>query len=955
MRTPLFLVLTFPTLALAQSNCPTVQFTGIPSASLLPSTTLHRFLVKQADGSYTGYDMSNTSPYATLRTIPHFDQQLNACAPTTSGVGGYVVTSVTPAPAGGYFVTQVTGRTPYIDYFDSSFHLIAEATPPPANQFADMNGDGKLDAIGTPFVNHNAAISIAINASGATFLTPHVYPTNFPSIQAIIAADVNNDHKLDIVVLGFGTIAVYLGNGDGTLRAPFTAAQEAGTGSSMALADLNGDGILDLIYPDEAGLKISLGRGDGTFGLPTVWTTQGASPAGLAVGDLNGDGIPDIFAGGAILFGDGKGGVASQSVIDIPPVGNTSTILTDFNSDGIVDIVFAEGNAQILAGDSVSVIYGLGKGAFAGRPFTLATTTFNNSDLTEATALGSADFNRDGFPDLVLAELNGAITVEIGKGDGTFQPSFAFQFSSGIPWAIVTADFNGDGKPDFAVLGSGYTADSTASITVALGNGDGTFQAPIITAAPLGAIALALGDFNGDGKPDLAVLTDQTATDVSQTKITETATIFLGQGDGTFKSGATYAAGPYASGIATGDFNGDGKLDLVVANNGTYQNKQTDASLMLYLGHGDGTFANPTPIPNIGTINREPSAVVAADFNRDGKLDLAVTMTSESGYLGGIMLMLGNGNGTFQTPSFYGIDDTFVAVADLNGDGIPDLIASGDTPSYFLGMGDGTFRSPVALPVIDGVVNGPPVVADFNHDGKLDIVSTPGNGIAVSLNVTPAAPSVVVTSAATLEPAPLAPASLATAFGKNFPASPAVTIEDISGVASPATILYSSSSQINFEVPPGVEAGLATLTISGTGTSNTAQIVLAPAEPTLFTLNSGGLAAAYVTRANPAGATYEPVFTEQNGVITPAPINVGTASGQAYLVLFGTGIRNAGLATVVIDHEYYTASYAGPQPGVPGLDQVNIALPSSLAGAGYTSLYVILGNLTSNPVYVLIE
>jgi uncharacterized protein (TIGR03437 family) len=874
----------------------------------------------------------------------------------------YLPFSLTPLPSGGYYVTYQNGQTEqsFLDYFDGSLNLVAEAPLAFNGFFADLNGDGKPDVVSTIFVNHNAAISIALGTGGVTFLNPAVYPTNCLGINTIVAVDVNNDHKPDIVTLCAleGTIEVYLGNGDGTLQAPQTIVKGIAEAGTLALADLNGDGTLDLIYTSYAGVSISLGHGDGTFSPSTGWTLNNTGADGFAIGDLNGDGIPDILLGGSILFGDGKGGVQSQSYISIPPIGQNTyqTILTDFNGDGIVDIVFAIGNAQILGGDSVSVIYGLGGGAFAGPPFTAANTNFNNSDLTEVMALASADFNGDGFADLVLSQLNGGVTAEIGKGDGTFQPAFTYTLPPGIiPYVTLTADFNGDGKPDFAVLASGYEPNSPASIAIVLGDGAGRFQQPILTAAPLGASAMALGDFNGDGRLDVAVLTDQASTDVSQTKITEAITIFLGNGDGTFKSGGTYPAGPYATSIAAADFNGDGRLDLVVANNGTFAQKQADASLMLYVGRGDGTFGNATPLPALSGPGRAPANVIAADFNRDGKPDLAVTLTSESGYLGGIMILLGNGNGTFQGPTFYASDNINIGAVDLNGDGIPDLIASGGigSTSYYLGAGDGTFRVSVALPGIDGPVSGPPIVADFNHDGKPDIASTPGNGIAVILNVTPAAPSVVVTSGATLEPAPIATASLATAFGANLPSSPAVTIEDITGVAQPATVLYSSASQINFAVPANLEAGFATLSISGGSTSLTSQIVLAPVEPTLFTLNPGGLAAAYGTRASSSGATYEPVFTQTNGLLVPVPIDVTT--GEAYLILFGTGIRNTIGARVVINGEFYTAAYAGAQSDTPGLDQVNIALPASLAGGGYTSLRLSEGNLASNPVYVLIK
>jgi hypothetical protein len=216
--------------------------------------------------------LSNTPPYAVIRIIPHFDIQLSSCAPSSTAIyTSVIVTSVTPVPSGGYFVTIVNQETPFFDVFDASFHLIAESSSVPGFMFADMNSDGKLDAISTPFVNHNAAISIALGNGGTSFQAPMVYGTLYPSIQALAVADVNRDGKPDIMVLGFGQIALYLSKGDGTLQAPkIIAQQEMPSGSTLALADLNGDGIPDLLYGGEGPtyepvINVSLGNGDGTF------------------------------------------------------------------------------------------------------------------------------------------------------------------------------------------------------------------------------------------------------------------------------------------------------------------------------------------------------------------------------------------------------------------------------------------------------------------------------------------------------------------------------------------------------------------------------------------------------------------------------------------------------------------------------------------------------------------
>jgi hypothetical protein len=213
------------------------------------------------------------------------------------------------------------------------------------------------------------------------------------------------------------------------------------------------------------------------------------------------------------------------------------------------------------------------------------------------------DFNGDGTPDLAAANRrSGTVSVLLGNGDGTFQAGQTLSSGGNAPLSVAVADFNGDGKQDLAVA---YTANR--EVVVFLGNGDGTFQAP--TRYQLrGSYSVAVGDFNGDGTPDLAVAENITVS------------VLLGNGDGTFQAPVSYAVGDQPWSVAVGDFNGDGIPDLAVANAG-------DGTASVLLGNGDGTFQAALNY----AVGSDPRSVAVGDFNGDGFPDLAVTNYTDPG------------------------------------------------------------------------------------------------------------------------------------------------------------------------------------------------------------------------------------------------------------------------------------------------------------------------------------
>ena len=357
-------------------------------------------------------------------------------------------------------------------------------------------------------------------------------------------------------------------------------------------------------------------------------------------------------------------------------------------------------------------------------PTTLQFTKFQDNAVASAPPV-VADFNGDGKLDFAESgETTGngqyPLMVYLGNGDGTFSSSTYSQISL---QSFAVGEFNGDRRLDLA----GTVCDSTPTcyLKIFLGNGDGTFSAGTSVQTPFQVPGTpVIGDFNGDGKLDVALIAANSGLYV-----------YLGNGDGTLQSPViSDPTTPYQSLVAVGDFNGDGKLDLI----GFYFNF-SDCELAFFAGNGDGTFQTPSTHYVLGPYTY---GVAAADLNGDGKLDLVVT---QSTLANGYTVMLGNGDGTFtsQAPGYAypGLQSVNPTIADINADGKLDLILpccqGGQTPTdqVFLGNGDGTFQTPVLLPFGTGDV----VIGDFDNDGQPDLVTEgeyffqgPGGGFSMS-------------------------------------------------------------------------------------------------------------------------------------------------------------------------------------------------------------------------------
>jgi hypothetical protein len=324
-------------------------------------------------------------------------------------------------------------------------------------------------------------------------------------------------------------------------------------------------------------------------------------------------------------------------------------------------------------------------------------------------AIAAGDLNHDGIVDIVaVAGTN--TEVFLGKGDGTFGAPKAYDMGIGSG-PVVIADVNGDGNLDLIVVDENcpnFICDD--SVSVVLGNGDGTFQAPTIFSTAPGPAGLVLGDFNNDGILDIA-----TINQADYSTECDCVAVLLGNGDGTFQAPiVTYPAKGLPSALTAGHFRNSKNLDLAIA-----IGEESSGEVQALFGNGDGTFSQG----DIYNIAPEPSSIVAADLRKNNKTDLVV---GEFGGTG-VAVLLGNGNGTFQKPVVYAAGGPLgVAVGDMNGDGIPDIVAATTTNvgisglvDVLLGKGDGTFKTAQQYPA--GDFPSAVAIADFNNDHLTDV------------------------------------------------------------------------------------------------------------------------------------------------------------------------------------------------------------------------------------------
>jgi hypothetical protein len=756
----------------------------------------------------------------------------------------------------------------------------------------DLNGDGYLDIVAsTSIVATGSAINILLNqgtSAPGTLLSPKSYPvTAFGG--GIGTGDFNGDGKQDILVstLQIPTndwqLAVFYGNGDGTLQA-IQAIQSPAGGSSFVAADLNHDGFTDVAYLTTPGagapqvIQVVLGQSNGLFTVgSSLQLSASLNYTNLVLaGTTNGGKNIDLAAIGGIttiLLGDGNGGFSTGR-----SYAQTGNVAVEPGTNGNYSFIFS-------TGAGLTSLTGNGDGTFQG---ILATPVGANGFVT-------ADLNNDGLTDLVFVDSQGNLTGAIGRGDGSFTTAGQVTGGprSGIP---ATGDFNSDGKIDaFAILpgtgvGHGSTTVQDSELFFYKGNGDGTFQPSSIGVdlQVIGASGAVTGDFNGDGKLDVIVQYNNLDAAPSTAGL-----VFLpGNGDGTFGAPVSFAQGATCPNVFVADLNKDGKLDLVCG--------------AVFLGKGDATF-NQQPLGLVGT----PLAV--GDLDGDGIPDIVIPVAGST--TSQVAVYAGRGDGTFQTSPLYvttaltqySLPVASATIGDVNADGNADLLIQYQNANgfagvaVFLGNGQGTFTADSNAYFLSaqvgggGETTGPlTVLARLNNqapalasDHALDYLSFFGGTVTSLLNQTNPAPSA---------PSPLASkTSLVSSLTTAAPGQQITLTATVTGLAPTGTVSFLSDGKSLGTA--SLSKGVATLSTSfaAAGSFSVTASYAGDANNLSSTSNSVAItvvAPDYTVTASPAMAT---ITVGQSATTTLTITPVGGYNGT---VKFSCGTLPAGTTSL---------------------------------------------------------
>jgi hypothetical protein len=654
---------------------------------------------------------------------------------------------------------------------------------------ADMNQDGHLDVVAgvmpDPAIPTSGAMVTLVGDGTGSFAPPLFEPYLTFGVQvpeSIVVADFEKNGKPDAVAVDPGVGAVlYVNDGTGFLKEAqpidFTSSLAGVFPISLTSGDVNEDGCPDVIDFNSLGIaQVFLSNCDGTFQPVSTYLGEGDFGYTATLVDVNGDGHLDLVYAGiyqptggygqtpgnlvGVHFGDGKGHFGPAHVFR---GGQTSfgLAVADFNRDGHPDIITANQDS-----DSASIFLNDGKGGF-GFPTGEYDGYINgptpsgpvNAPFSNFT---SADIDGDGRPDLLLIEVGPGYpnplqaTVMLNDGTGRFGPTIHSPAGEGTfnITDFLLGDFRNSGRPDLVTISSYFGEGTNPQLVFAPNAGGGSFGTPKITTIPLSG-TLAAGDFNHDGFLDLAIASGASSTG------TATLTIYLGHGDGTFTAQSpinfnTSSGGHWVQGLWVGDFNGDGKLDLLAwfyLNVVPFQKND----VYEFLGNGDGTFA-PAKL-----VIQNLTNPAVADLNHDGRPDIVENRDPQALYpaLGGtqFQVFLCQSDGSFTLSNTYApysgeqSQETTLGTADgsrspawmgdFNGDGNIDLAAIQQASGFptrvayvqfMLGNGDGSF-TPSYEPYFL-YASRPSNAFDLTGDGRSDMVEN--DGFTSSFQVIPA-------------------------------------------------------------------------------------------------------------------------------------------------------------------------------------------------------------------------
>ncbi len=663
-----------------------------------------------------------------------------------------VVTDYTRAQVGVFPGLAGGGFGPRVDYAVGSY--------PTGVAVGDLNGDGTPDlVVANSFSSASSSVSVLLATGGGSF-QPRVDVPAGSQAKAVVVADLNGDGHLDIATANYGggNASVLLGHGDGTF-APHVEYAAGTSPDGIAAADLDGDGDLDLAVANYQSVNVTVLRNGGAGTFSTLSTLSAAGFAtGVVATDLSGDGLPDIAVAEqgsyyiSVYLSTGEG--TFQPRQDVRAVGQPASIaVADVDGDGAVDLVAAApdlNTVEVHRGNGVGGFFAgetFGTGTYPwsvaladltgdGRP-EVATADYTASTATVLTNTSAASVSRAGapaatppaageYPASVLAvwapaarlaganagQTRASLTSSRPPADRapattTFAPEFSTPFISypldGTPSDAVTADVNGDGRPDVVTcLTGGVLADN---VELRLGLPGGIFGGTL--AAPTGAlpVALAATELDGDGRADI-VVANKNANSVS---------ILHGHADGTLGDRVDYAVPAQPVAVAVHDLDGDGLVDIAVAST-------AGQCVSVLRGLGGGAFAAPV----VYFVASNPQDVAIGDVDGDGHSDLVVSTS----YLSAFSVCFGAGDGTFwrrvDRVSSAGAPYHFV-LHDYTADGVLDITAIvGSTGLLALFAGTGTGDFTLAQQVTTGGTSDILLTtADLDGDGVAELVLGP--------------------------------------------------------------------------------------------------------------------------------------------------------------------------------------------------------------------------------------